>query len=64
MGDEKVLLTPEEAGTRMGVSRSVVYELLAEGRLDSIRIGRSRRIPVKAIDTFIQAQLRDRGAAV
>ncbi len=55
--DERILLRPEEAAQRLGVSRSVVYELMADGRLDSIRIGKSRRIPVRALEHFVEVQL-------
>lgn len=49
----KELLTPREAAEVMSVSRSRVYELVASGRLRSVRIGRSRRVPAQAITDFI-----------
>ena len=47
------LISVVEAAEIMGLSRSMVYELLAEGRLPSIRIGRTRRIDVADLDAFI-----------
>ena len=44
MGDSRLLLTPERAAERLDVGRTTVYGLLATGELESVRIGRSRRI--------------------
>ena len=50
---KKLLLTPVEAAEQLAVSRTKVYELMAAGLLRSIRIGRSRRVPVDALGDFI-----------
>lgn len=47
------LITVVEAAEIIGLSRTKVYELLAEGDLPSIRIGRTRRIDVTDLDAFI-----------
>jgi len=47
------LYTPAEAAEALGISRSKLYQLLAAGRLESIRIGACRRIPVDALEQFI-----------
>jgi excisionase family DNA binding protein len=39
-----LLLSPVEAALTLGISRSTLYELMAKGRLRSVRIGRARRI--------------------
>jgi len=48
------LVTPEEAAQRLCISRAQVYVLLRTGSLESVRIGRSRRIPVVSLANFIQ----------
>ena len=53
----KLLLTPTEAAELLGVGRTTVYELLNAGRLESVRIGRSRRIPRAALVGYV-ARLR------
>ncbi|WP_018639793.1 helix-turn-helix domain-containing protein [Parafrankia elaeagni] len=58
----KLLVTPTEAAEILAVSRSTVYELLAAGALESVRIGRSRRIPRAALDAYV-ARLRGLDAA-
>lgn len=50
---EKLLLTPEEAAERLSVGRSRIFELISSGRLRSVRIGNSRRIPTEALVEFV-----------
>jgi excisionase family DNA binding protein len=57
---DKLLLTPVEAATVLGVGRSKVYQLLKSGQLTSVRIGRSRRVPAEAVQEFV-AGLQVRG---
>lgn len=56
----KLLLTPEEAADVLSVGRSKLYELLAEGLVESVRIGASRRVPAVALAEFVE-QLRQDG---
>jgi excisionase family DNA binding protein len=53
----RLLLTVPEVASAMGDGRNVVYELVLTGQLASIKIGRLRRVPVGALETFINAQL-------
>jgi excisionase family DNA binding protein len=50
---DKLLLTPEEAAERLSVGRSRIFELISSGRLRSVRIGASRRIPADALVDFV-----------
>jgi excisionase family DNA binding protein len=52
MSDE-LLLTIEDAAQRLAMGRSRVYELMKSGELESVHIGRSRRIPVEALRSFV-----------
>jgi excisionase family DNA binding protein len=38
-----------DAARYLGVSRSLVYRLINAGVLPSVRIGRNRRIPIRAV---------------
>ena len=51
--DTVQLLTVIQAAEHLCLSRSKVYELLADGTLPSVRIGRNRRITVSALTDFI-----------
>jgi excisionase family DNA binding protein len=48
-----MLLTPAQVRERLNLGRNTVYELLREGHLRSIRVGRLIRIPEAEIDRFI-----------
>ncbi len=50
---EPLLLTPKEVAKTLGLSQSYVYELLASETLPSITIGRTRRIPRRALEEFV-----------
>jgi excisionase family DNA binding protein len=50
---DKLLLSPEEVAEALSVSRSKVYELLASGRLDSVKIGRCRRVVQSVLLRFV-----------
>jgi excisionase family DNA binding protein len=49
-----LLLTPEQAAASLGICRTKVYQLIGTGRLESVRIGTSRRIAVAALEEFIE----------
>jgi excisionase family DNA binding protein len=60
---ESVLLTPEQAAHRFGISRWKLYDLLRQGELASVRIGSCRRIPARAIEDLIVRLLRDQSGS-
>jgi excisionase family DNA binding protein len=55
--NDKLLLTVPEVSQALHLSKSVVYALLAAGEIESVRIGRARRVPVGALEAFV-ARLR------
>lgn len=50
----KLLFTTGEAASLLGMSRSRLYQLLAAGSIDSVSIGRSRRIPAPALWEYVE----------
>jgi excisionase family DNA binding protein len=52
-----LVLTIEEAAERLGIGRSLMYALVKSGDVESVTIGRLRRIPTDALSTFV-ASLR------
>ena len=54
---DRLLLRPAEAAELLGVSRSRVYELIAQGTIPSIKLGASVRVPLDALRTWIAEQL-------
>ena len=49
------LLRVEEAARLLRIGRSKLYQLLARGELPVVRIGRSVRIPRRALEEWIAA---------
>jgi excisionase family DNA binding protein len=50
----KRLLSANEVSDVMGVGRTKVYELMASGRLVSVKIGARRLVPVEKVDEYIE----------
>ena len=46
------LLSIEEAGQVLGISRTLVYDELRAGRLASVKVGRRRLIPSSALTAY------------
>jgi excisionase family DNA binding protein len=59
----KLLLTPTEAATALGIGRSKLYELMKCGRLESVLIDSSRRIPSTAVENYVDELRRSTGGS-
>lgn len=53
----RLLLSPDEAARALSVSRSQLYRLIREGRLRSVMLGGSRRIPVASLERLVEGLL-------
>lgn len=58
MADE-ILLDVGEAARRLAIGRSLLYRLILEGHVQSVKIGRSRRVPVWALEEFVKTKVND-----
>jgi excisionase family DNA binding protein len=54
---ERLMLRVTEAADAIGVSRAKAYELIAAGELPSVRLGGSVRVPVVALQAWIERKL-------
>jgi len=59
MDMDKLLLTVPEAATRLGIGRTKLYELIAGGKLRTVRIGRAVRIPASSVIAYVENLQRD-----
>ena len=50
----RILLSVPEAAYELGVGRTRVYELMRDGDLESVHVGRLRKIPVSALVDFVE----------
>ena len=53
-----LLVSVRSAARILAVGRTTVYELIAAGELETIHIGRSRRVPMAELEAFVQRQRR------
>lgn len=53
---EKALLTVTEAAERLSLGRATTYQLVRRGAIPSVRVGRVVRVPVRALDAWVEAQ--------
>lgn len=58
----RMLYPITDAAHMLGIGRTVVYELMNEGRIRSVRIRQRRLIPKEALDEFV-AELMAKEAA-
>jgi excisionase family DNA binding protein len=49
----RVLLTVEQAAQRLSIGRTTTYALIKTGQLESITVGRLRRVPDTAVTDYI-----------
>jgi excisionase family DNA binding protein len=58
----RLLLRVEEGAKLLDISRARLYTLLSEGQIKSIKIGRSRRIPLSEIQRWIASEMEQQTA--
>jgi excisionase family DNA binding protein len=54
-----LLLLPEEVAAILNVSRSRIFAMIASGELESVKIGRSRRVPRAGVETYVDRLRQD-----
>jgi excisionase family DNA binding protein len=52
-GADRLLLTIEEAASRLRVGRTTMFDLVRRGEVESVPIGRLRRIPSECLDEYV-----------
>jgi excisionase family DNA binding protein len=53
-GSIKPLLTPEEAAGALSTGRAVMYRLLRTNQILSVKVGGSRRVPLRAFGIYVE----------
>ncbi|MEU8609370.1 helix-turn-helix domain-containing protein [Actinoplanes sp. NPDC048791] len=48
-----LVLTIEQAAHRLGIGRTLMYALVTSGEIESVTIGRLRRIPADCITEYV-----------
>ncbi|MBT2368014.1 helix-turn-helix domain-containing protein [Streptomyces sp. ISL-10] len=60
---ERLLYRPEEAAATLGIGRSLIYEEIRLGRLQTVRIGRRRLVPPEYVAQYVELLKREAEAA-
>jgi excisionase family DNA binding protein len=50
----RLLLTVEEAAERVGICRSNMFKLIRQGDVESVKVGRLRRVTPAALEDFVK----------
>jgi len=50
----RLLLTVEEAAERIGICRSNMFKLIRRGEIQSVKVGRLRRVTPDALEDFVR----------
>ena len=58
MTNERLLLTVEEAARRLGIGRTLAWQLVRDGQLPSVRLGRLVRVPARALEDWLKRRIR------
>lgn len=49
---QRLLYRVKEAAAMLAISPAGVYRLMASGQLETVRVGRTRRVPLSAIEAL------------
>ncbi|MFD0209295.1 helix-turn-helix domain-containing protein [Streptomyces hirsutus] len=60
---DRLLYRPEEAAATLGIGRSLIYEEIRLGRLQTVRIGRRRLVPPEYVAQYVELLKREAEAA-
>lgn len=59
---DDLLLTVEEAARRLRIGRTLVYQLISSGKLESVKVGRLRRVPAECLPAYVATLRRTRSS--
>ena len=57
--NEKLLLSIAEAAEMLSVARSKAYAMVLSGELPAVRLGKSVRVPVRALNEYVERKIAE-----
>ena len=51
-----VLLSPGQAGDRIGVSRETIIDRINKGEIDAVMAGTHRKIPLRSLEDYLRTR--------
>lgn len=58
-----LLLRVEEAAERLGIARTLMWRLVGSGEVESVCVGRLRRVPVACLEEYVEKLRAGSGAS-
>ena len=62
MESKPILVSVAEAAQMLSIGRTAAWELVRKNKIASVKIGRTRRVPIVAIHEYIQRLLEEDAA--
>jgi excisionase family DNA binding protein len=59
---QAALLTVEEAAERLRIGRTSMYRLVSTGAIETVTVGRLRRVPLECLAEYVATLRRARGS--
>ena len=60
----RVLLTAEEAAERLNIGRTTMFSLIKSGAIESVKVGRMRRVPETALTAYTERLAAEQGTTL
>ena len=60
---EKLMVSVNEACDRTGIGRSALYEMIRDGEIQSVKVGRRRLIPVTGLESLVERLIAESNPA-
>lgn len=55
----RLMLTIPEAARRLSIGRSFIYQLIIAGELETVQLGRLRRVPFECLVEYVERLRRE-----
>jgi excisionase family DNA binding protein len=62
MESKAILVSVAEAAQMLSIGRTAAWELVRKRKIKSVKIGRTRRLPIAAIEEYVQRLLNEDAA--
>jgi excisionase family DNA binding protein len=49
----RLLYKPEDAAELLSIGRTLMYDLIKSGQVDSVKVGRRRLVPAEALTSYV-----------
>ena len=59
---QRIACTISDAKTASGLGATIIYELIKDGTLESVKVGRRRLIVVRSLRRLLEGEKAERGA--